>query len=408
MRAIWQDIRSGHWLTPGRLRSYALILVVAYAAAAALWIGLSDGLIDRNGKPLGTDFSNVYAAGTLAQAGDAAAAYDWARAHAAEKTVFNDPATPFYGWHYPPFFLIVAALLALLPYGGALALWMAATLPAYLLAIRSIVPQPPAMLVALAFPAVFVNLGHGQNGFLSAALLGGALVLLNPRPALAGVLIGLLAYKPQFGVLIPLVLLATGRWRVIAAAGATVLAASAATLALFGTQVWTAFAGSTALTRSIVLEAGDTGWEKIQSLFAALRLWGGGLDAAYAAQATLAVGVAAILVWLWRSEAAYELKAGALAVASLLATPYVLDYDLMLLAVALAFYARHGLARGFRPYEITLLALVWCAPLFARAVAQSAGIPLGFVAQFVLFALIVDRARHEVRALRRSESLAPA
>jgi hypothetical protein len=62
--AIWQHIRSGDWLTAGRLRGYALILVVAYIAAAALWIALADGLIDRNGKPLGTDFSNVYAAGS--------------------------------------------------------------------------------------------------------------------------------------------------------------------------------------------------------------------------------------------------------------------------------------------------------------------------------------------------------
>ena len=84
------------------------------------------------------------------------------------------------------------------------------------------------LLLALAFPAVYVNLAHGQNGFLSAALLGGSLLILDQRPKLAGVLIGLLAYKPQFGVLIPLVLIATGRWTVIAAAAATVLITCAA------------------------------------------------------------------------------------------------------------------------------------------------------------------------------------
>ena len=55
---------------------------------------------------------------------------------------------------------------------------------------------------------MFVNVGHGQNGFLTAALLGGALHWLDRRPWLAGVLIGCLAYKPQFGVLIPVALLA--------------------------------------------------------------------------------------------------------------------------------------------------------------------------------------------------------
>jgi hypothetical protein len=40
------------------------------------WIALSDGLIDRCGKPIGTDFSNTYAAGTLAWAGKPSDAYD--------------------------------------------------------------------------------------------------------------------------------------------------------------------------------------------------------------------------------------------------------------------------------------------------------------------------------------------
>jgi len=184
----------------------------------------------------------------------------------------------FYGWHYPPQFLIVASGLAIVPYAWALVAWMAMTLPAYLLAIRAILPHPAVLLPALAFPAVFVNLGHGQNGFITAALLGGALVLLDRRPALAGVLIGLLASKPQFGVLIPLVLLATFRWTAIAAVPATVLAACAATFALFGTSVWTAFADSTALTRHVVLEAGTTGWKKIQSMFSFVRMWGGSIE----------------------------------------------------------------------------------------------------------------------------------
>jgi len=408
MASIGQHIRTGDWLTLARLRNYAVIFLTIYALAAVLWIGLADGLVDRNGKPLGTDFSNVYAAGTLALAGKPDAAYDWEAEYAAEKAIFGGRDVPFYGWHYPPQFLIVAAALAIVPYAWALVAWMAMTLPAWLLAIRAILPHPAALLPALAFPAVFVNLGHGQNGFLTAALLGGALVLLDRRPALAGVLIGLLAYKPQFGVLIPLVLLVTFRWTTVAAAAATVLAVCAVTLALFGTSVWAAFADSTVLTRHVVLEAGTTGWEKIQSMFSFVRMWGGGIETAYAVHGAVALAVAAGLVWLWRSTAAYELKAAALATGCLLATPYVLDYDLTILAVAVAFFARHGLARGFRDYEITLLAGVWCAPLLARAVALDTGIPLGLIAQAALFLIIVDRARHETRSLPRSEILAPA
>jgi hypothetical protein len=221
-------------------------------------------------------------------------------------------------------------------------------------------------------------------------------------------LTGFLAYKPQFGVLIPVVLIASARFHVIAAAAATVLAAAAATLALFGTKTWAAFAASTTLTRHIVLEEGNTGWEKIQSAFSAVRMWGGSIDAAYAAQGTLALAVAAGLIWLWRSEAAFELKAAALAAATLLATPYVLDYDLMILAVAIAFFIRHGLARGFRDFELSLLAIICVAPLLTRALASVTGIPLGLVAQLALFVMTLDRARRELTAAQENVSLAQA
>ena len=198
--------------------------------ASVIWIALADGLVDRNDKPIGTDFSNVWAAGKLVLDGRPEAPYDPVLQHAAEREAFGGRPVPFFGWHYPPLFLIVAAALALLPYGWALLAWTAFDLSAYLVTMRAILPRPETVLLALAFPATFVNLGHGQNGFLTASLLGGALLLLDRRPLVAGVLIGLLAYKPQFGVMIPLVLLATARWQVIAAATATVLAACAVTL----------------------------------------------------------------------------------------------------------------------------------------------------------------------------------
>ena len=395
MAAIWQNISTGAWLTPSRMRGYSAVLLAAYLIASILWIALANGLVDRNNKPLGTDFSNVYAAGMLASNGKPDVAYDWPSEHAVEKAIFGRDV-PFYGWHYPPQFLLVAAILALVPYGWALALWMATTLSAYIAIIRVILPQPTAVLVALAYPAVFVNLLHGQNGFINTALLGGALLLLDRRPITSGVLIGLLAYKPQFGVLIPLMLLATARWTVVAAASATVLAACTVTLSMFGTKVWVAFAASTTLTRHVVLEAGSIGWEKMQSIFSAVRMWGGGVDLAYMAQGALALGVAAGLIWLWRSEAAVDLKASALAVAALIATPYVLDYDLMILAVAIAFYVRHGLARGFHNFELSLLAFAWIAPLLSRPLAEATGIPLGLTAQIVLFIMALCRARREV------------
>src|SRR6266566_1901038 len=392
MTYIWQGLRSGDWLTDARMRGYSLILLAICTLALVGWIAASDGLIDRNSKPIGTDFSNVYAAGTLIWQGRPAEAYEPARQHAAEKAVFGGREVPFYGWLSPPFFFVVAFLVASLPYAWGLAIWLAASFAAYLTAMRAIVPRPETLLIAAAFPAVFINIGHGQNGFLTAALLGGALHWLDRRPWFAGVLIGLLAYKPQFGVLIPVALLAGGRWNTIGAAAATVAALVAVSFVTLGGGVWHAFADSMTFTQTVVLEQGGTGWEKIQSVFSAARMWGAGIHTAYAVQTALALMLAASVAWLWQSDAAFELKAAALATASLLATPYVLDYDLVVLAVAIVFFARHGLTCGFRDYEISMLAAAWIVPLLSRGIAGVTGIPLGFLVMLAFYVFTLRRA----------------
>ena len=231
------------------------------------------------------------------------------------------------------------------------------------------------LLAALAFPAVFINLGQAHNGFLTAALFGAALTQLNTRPWLAGILFGLLAYKPQFGLLIPLVLIVGGHWRTIFAAAAIVALLAAAVTLAFGVDVWTAFLASTHFTRDVVLEQGGTGWHKIQSVFSWVRMWGGGITLAYAMQAAVTATIAAALIWLWRSKAVYPLKAAALIVGCLLATPYSLDYDLMLLAPAIAFLAADGFHRGFSPWEKTTLAALWIVPLVTRSVPDMTLIP---------------------------------
>ena len=210
MPHAWQALRSGSWLTPARGRGYSLILLAIAALAIIGWIALSDGLVDRNGKPIGTDFSSFYAAGALALEGKAADAYSMAAHYAREQQLFG-ANTPYFGWLYPPIFFLLAAPLALLPYPLALAVWQGSTLALYLAVIAAILYRARRgngviarlwLPVAAAFPAVVINLGHGQNGFLSAALFGAALICLPRRPIIAGALFGLLAYKPQLALVI--------------------------------------------------------------------------------------------------------------------------------------------------------------------------------------------------------------
>src|SRR6202012_5617100 len=97
MAHFWQGLRSGEWLTTARMRGYSMILLGLCVVAMVGWTALSDGFIDRNGKPIGTDFSSFYAAGSLALEGHAADAYNGALHYARQQQVFG-PATPYYAW----------------------------------------------------------------------------------------------------------------------------------------------------------------------------------------------------------------------------------------------------------------------------------------------------------------------
>lgn len=353
----------------------------------------SHGLLDYAGRPLGTDFSSFWSAGHMAREGRAPQAYEWDAMAAVQRQLFGtDKLSP---WSYPPVFLFIVVPLAMLPYLAAFFVWQGASLLAALAVYRKILPRNDALLFGLGFPAVLVCLGHGQTGFLTAALMAGGLLMLRRNEIAAGILFGLIIYKPQFGVLLPLVLAAGGYWRAFLAAAVTVLAVLALSAFIWGWPVWQAFFNSLHATRTIVFEQGDTGFEKFQSAFSWVRLWHGPVALAYAAQAVVALAVVAAVVWLWRGPASFALKAAALLTGSLLVSPYTLDYDFVVFGMALAFLVSHGFARGFRPWDRTLIALAWFVPAIARSVGKFAYLPLGFLALAAIFALIVVRAREE-------------
>ncbi len=396
---MWtENFSKADWIDKERATVYPRIFVALYAIAIIVTLALSPHLIDPTGKNIGTDFMDVWAAGKLALQHKPALAYDYQTHLDVQKAALPWPRTlngqrfsvPFYAWHYPPMFLILAAGLALLPYGWALLLWVTSTLLAYLATIRAIVPGRQAMMMALAYPGVFVTLGHGQNGFLTTALFGGALLLLDKRPYLSGILFGLMAYKPQFGVLVPVALLIGGNWRAIIAAGATVVVTAAISYGLFGFDTWQAFIASFKQTREIILEGGSTGWQKIQSVFSAVRMLGGDIPLAYLAQAMYGAVAAGALAWVWLKKPSIELRGAALVTAALMATPYVIDYDLVLLALPGAWLISLGLRSGFLRWEKFILFAVFLLPLLSRMTAQFLHIPL---APFVMAALLWVIAR---------------
>jgi arabinofuranan 3-O-arabinosyltransferase len=345
-------------------------------------------IYDANGLGIPTDFVNVWSAGRLVLEGHAAQAYDWDIQKAVQVAVLGQSYPGNFAWHYPPPFLFVASLLAHFPYAVAFIGWGAASLVPYLAVMRAIVGRPFGLLLAMAFPVVLTNTLVGQNGFLTASLIGGALLLMPARPILSGICLGLLTYKPQYGLLFPLVLIATSQWTVFLTAALVAMAMALASWLAFGTESWQAFFHWMPMFSQAFLTEGRAPWWKLQSLFALVRYFGGTEQLAWIFQWIMTGTVAVGLVLMWRSRVSYPLKAAALAAGTLLITPYLFMYDMMVLAVAVAFLVRIGLETGFHRYE---LAALTCAFILIASFSFL-GLPVGLGATLIVASLILRRA----------------
>src|ERR1700755_2653474 len=181
-------------------------------------------IYEANGQGIPTDFINVFAAGKLVLSGHPALAYDWDIQKQIELDVLKQDFHGYFAWHYPPPFLFVAAFLAQFPYTVAFIGWVSVSLIPYLLTMRAIVGRPFGRMLGAAVPVVLTNTLVGQNGFLTASLVGGMLIMLPTRPILAGICLGLLSYKPQYGLLFPIALIAASQWTVFFTAGIVAVA----------------------------------------------------------------------------------------------------------------------------------------------------------------------------------------
>jgi arabinofuranan 3-O-arabinosyltransferase len=346
-------------------------------------------IFDENGLGIPTDFVNVWSAGRLVLDGHPALAYDWDIQKQVQVGVLGQSYDGNFAWHYPPPFLFVAAVLAHFPYGVAFIGWAAISLVPYLAVMRAIVGRNFGLLLALAFPVVFTNALVGQNGFLTASLIGGALYLMPARPVLSGICLGLLSYKPQYGLLFPIALIAATQWKVFFTAGAVAILMASLSWLVFGTESWQAFFHWMPMFSQAFLTEGRAPWGKMQSIFALVRYFGGTEQLAWVFQWIMSGAVAGLLALMWRSRCvSYPLKAASLAAGALLITPYLFLYDLMVLAIPVAFLVRLGLDQGFARYELPALGLA----AILLMIFPFVGAPTGFGATLIVTTLIARRA----------------
>lgn len=345
-------------------------------------------IFDEKSLGIPTDFVNVWSAGRLVLDGHPASAYDWDIQKQVQVAVLGQSYDGNFAWHYPPPFLFVAAVLAHFPYAVAFVGWAAVSLVPYLAVMRAIVGRSFGLLLGLAFPVVFTNTLVGQNGFLTASLIGGTLSLMPSRPVLSGICLGLLSYKPQYGLLFPLALIAASQWKVFFTAGAVAISMASLSWLAFGTESWHAFFHWMPMFSQAFLTEGRAPWGKMQSIFALVRYFGGTEQLAWVFQWIMSGVVAILLALMWRSRGiSYLLKAAGLAAGALLVTPYLFLYDLMVLAIPVAFLVRIGLNGGFARVELPALGLVAALLMIYPLL----GAPTGFGATLIVTALIARR-----------------
>ena len=382
--------RREKWANELLIRLFPPIFALIYAFYFGLRLFNSDGVLDSQGRMLGSDFTMFWLASNFVLEGDIGAVYDWDRVAGAQRALFGYERG-LYAWSYPPIFLLYALPLALLPYAWAYVAWCVATFAALAAVVRKIAPARETLWLLVGFPATLVNGVHGQNGFLTAALFGGALSLINKRPVVAGVLFGLLTYKPQFGVLIPVALIAGRCWTAFASAAVTTVVLLGVSTAGFGVEPWVAFWHNMPELYQAVIE-GRPALINVPSLMITLHLLGVDDGVAQAFHVALALAVAAVVAWVWYVRGATVASAAVLATGAFFVPPHPYGYDLALLAVPIALIGWAAYRDGLLWAEREVLVLAWLTPILVWISVAVIGVQIGTACLLAVFAICVRRA----------------
>jgi hypothetical protein len=362
----------------------AAALLVSYVGTLALAFRFRFWILDAKGQPTAQDFGAFWSAGTLALRHMAVVAYDPAFQHVSGLVREAHGFSHVLEWSYPPVFFFVAMILASMPYALAFASWVVVTLCVHVRIIAVIADRPSAMILAAAAPWTMLCAISGQNGFFTAAIVGAVLVNLEKRAVVAGIILGLLSYKPQLGLLFPVALAFGGYRRAFLWACVSTVVLLALSIVVFGPESFAVFLSRLPATTESHLLTNTVGWSKLQSLYGALRWLHFANGVAWAAQVALSIACAGAVAILWRSGLSFDLKAAGLSAALLFVTPYIFIYDLPVLSVAIAFMFRQ------RSFDRTEFALLWLfLPAFALFAWHSW--PIGLFATMAVGALVLRR-----------------
>lgn len=353
------------------------------------------------------DFLVFWAAAGMARQAPLASVYDPAQFQAYKLALTGgslaDSGLARFPFVYPPSAMLLFAPFGRLPFGPALACWNLLSLGLFLAAIRRILKAPWTVAAALVAPATVIDLLLGQTGLLTGALALLGFGLLRQRPLAAGVLLGLLTFKPQLALLpVPLLFLA-GRYRAGTAAVVTAAALAGASVAAFGSEPWHAWLAalhefSEGLSASLPHQRYEV------TIYFSLLAMGLGNRAAWALQAVVSLGVLWLTARVLR-RCGEPARTTAPLLGLYLATPYAAAYDLPAASAACLLLFSSGLQRGFGHGELAVIAVAWfLAPLLIfSAIVQC---PVAAATLLLLFFLVLRRAGEDRTGAATSDAAA--
>ena len=347
------------------LRKTAPIVAAGVAAILLVYVrfrpwDLHDG--PMIGAPFGRDFVNFWIAGHLALTHSLGVLTDLPAYNALVARTFDHTRNDAFIFSYPPHLLLVLAPLAALPYRVALAVWTGANLLGLVAASRIVAAgRRQRGFIALATclsPAASMMVLYGHFGGVLALLFAIILRDGERRPGLTGLCLAALTAKPQFAVVVALVLLGAGRWRCLPVAAAATAAWVALSVAVFGLEPWHGFLTVTLPEQSRMLSAFDAGMLGTTiSPYLGARLIGLTSATAWALQLATGAGALAIAVAALRRTPTGAFLAVPLA--AVFALPYANHYDLVVAAPALTLWV---LTQGEASPAAIARLLTWMAP----------------------------------------------
>lgn len=347
-----------------------------------------DGVIGPHFNAPGADWVIFMTAGRAFFTGDLAHVYNQLWITQSTNGQFADwlsAPLPFPLFPYPPVYLLLVLPFAKLPVGWSLILSQLAQFAALAWALRKWAPDKSYLFFligALLCPAVSNNVIAGSNAVLVAALILGGLALLESKPLLGGALLGLMIFKPQYFPLLPLALIAAGQGRAFAAMTASAVLFTLLSVLLFGPTLWLDWINVYLHPQKIAgMNATDWGRMWDNSVSTCVSLLGAPRWLANAAQGA-AVLISAAFVW-FAFRSGHPQRIAILCCATLLASPHLSNYDLILLALA-ALKLVQGLPAASRPLALALPLLAWAAPIYNPPRA----VPLGLATPLVLLGLL--------------------